>query len=61
MPLLSKASNVVQNNYFSCTTLLALLKFAIRFLSQPAVYCGFLDQAAFTRSCRTERCTNRGW
>ena len=53
MPLLSKASNVVQyvsflydvtgfpvtsyNMYLSCTTLLALLKLAIRFLSQPTV------------------------
>ena len=36
MANLSKASNMYKI-YFSCTTLLALLKFAVRFLSQPAV------------------------
>ena len=36
MPPLSKASNIVQN-IFLCTTLLALLNYGIRFLSQPSV------------------------
>ena len=36
MPLLRKASNVVQDVFF-CTTFLALLKSGIRFLSQPTV------------------------